>query len=290
MTTAAAFWQFVRDRHDIYLKREAGEPPPWTDDPILSTRRFTNVVRELDRGTIWLREYEKEAGDMELVDRLFLYATYRGLNWTPTFERFGFPQRRAESVAVWHAAINQARGTKDATGRYQIQAGHPLMSAAHLPRLARHHVVWTQPGIYEVAQNVAAARDGIEVVAALRKVKGLGGPFFSAQVAADYIDGPASHLARDTVFPLAVGSRCSARLIWSGRFTRPRKKNSTRISPDPMDEVVYRDLHEERDNEAPCTMTWIDIEHSLCEWWKYENAQAGIPMSLLGNYPGNLRR
>ena len=50
------FFAFARERHQIYLDRAAGKPEPWTDDPILGTYRFTNVFRELDRTTVWFRE------------------------------------------------------------------------------------------------------------------------------------------------------------------------------------------------------------------------------------------
>ena len=51
------FFAYARKRHEIYLKRKAGEPPPWTDDPILQQYRFTNVFRELDKTTLWFKKY-----------------------------------------------------------------------------------------------------------------------------------------------------------------------------------------------------------------------------------------
>lgn len=50
------FFAFARERQNIYLRRMAGEPRPWTDDPILDTCRFTNVYRENDKTTVWFRE------------------------------------------------------------------------------------------------------------------------------------------------------------------------------------------------------------------------------------------
>lgn len=60
MKNASAFFAFARERHSIYLKRAAGEPPPWTADPILAKYKFTNVFRELDRTTAWFREHVRE--------------------------------------------------------------------------------------------------------------------------------------------------------------------------------------------------------------------------------------
>lgn len=45
---------FIKERESIRLKKEAGIPRPWTDDPILATYRFCNVRRMDDRVSQWL--------------------------------------------------------------------------------------------------------------------------------------------------------------------------------------------------------------------------------------------
>lgn len=37
--------------------------PPWTDDPILASYRFTNIFRETDRTTVWFRENVRDRYD-----------------------------------------------------------------------------------------------------------------------------------------------------------------------------------------------------------------------------------
>jgi len=49
------FFAYARARHQITLDRAAGKPRPWTRDPILSKYRFTCVFRELDKTTQWFR-------------------------------------------------------------------------------------------------------------------------------------------------------------------------------------------------------------------------------------------
>jgi alpha-glutamyl/putrescinyl thymine pyrophosphorylase clade 1 len=46
------YW--IKERESIRLKREAGEPRPWTDDEILNTYRFCNVRRMDDAVSKWL--------------------------------------------------------------------------------------------------------------------------------------------------------------------------------------------------------------------------------------------
>jgi hypothetical protein len=83
------YFAFINKRHKIYLDRQAGLPRPWTDDPILQKYKFTNIFRELDRGTIWYREHIREpyADEPELF---FNTCMYRHFNYYPTAERIGY--------------------------------------------------------------------------------------------------------------------------------------------------------------------------------------------------------
>jgi len=54
------FFLTARERERIRRKRLAGEPRPWTLDPIFNQYRFTNVHREHDKTTIWFRENIRE--------------------------------------------------------------------------------------------------------------------------------------------------------------------------------------------------------------------------------------
>ena len=50
------YWNFIAERMNIWYKRVMlGEPAPWTDDPILQNFKFTNVLRDLDKLSIWER-------------------------------------------------------------------------------------------------------------------------------------------------------------------------------------------------------------------------------------------
>lgn len=51
------FFAYARERHTIYLRRQNGAPRDrLTEDKILQTYRFCNVFRELDTTTVWFRE------------------------------------------------------------------------------------------------------------------------------------------------------------------------------------------------------------------------------------------
>jgi hypothetical protein len=53
---ASEFFAMSRERYNIKLRRDSGQPWPWSNDPIFQEWRFTNVFREDDRTTSWFRE------------------------------------------------------------------------------------------------------------------------------------------------------------------------------------------------------------------------------------------
>jgi hypothetical protein len=69
------FLQFVVERHRIWEKRQAGLPQPWTEDPILASRKFTCVFRVLDPGTQFLLTdlFEPGLSPRDTLMRAFLY-------------------------------------------------------------------------------------------------------------------------------------------------------------------------------------------------------------------------
>ena len=69
----SAFFDFCKKREDIRLKREAGLPPPWTNDNILQNGRFLNVFREDDRGSKAIIQFAKNCENNlpDLVHALF---------------------------------------------------------------------------------------------------------------------------------------------------------------------------------------------------------------------------
>jgi hypothetical protein len=68
-----AFFEWCIERDRIRRKREAGEPPPWTQDPVLQKGRFLNVFREHDKGTKAVLRFADPVKDSvsDLIHALF---------------------------------------------------------------------------------------------------------------------------------------------------------------------------------------------------------------------------
>lgn len=75
------YW--IVERHKIHLRKQAGAPKPWTEDPILQDYFFTNPYRENDKTTVWFRENIREPLRNE-PNVLFATIVFRWFNYIPT--------------------------------------------------------------------------------------------------------------------------------------------------------------------------------------------------------------
>lgn len=91
------FLYWIHERHAIYLRKEAGQDKPWTDDEILQNYFFTNPYRENDKVTKWFRE--KVRGPLSEDPRV-VFATI-------AFRWFNLPETGLTLMGHWPA------GTKD---------------------------------------------------------------------------------------------------------------------------------------------------------------------------------
>ena len=74
-----AFFKFCKERENIRLKREKGDPGPWTSDEVFQRGRFLNVFREDDRGTKALLHFVKpiaESGNKEMLVQALFFARW----------------------------------------------------------------------------------------------------------------------------------------------------------------------------------------------------------------------
>jgi len=79
------FFKWMVDRHEIFLKKEEGRPKPWTQDKIFLENKFCNPFRENDKTTVWFRENIREP--LRDNDSVMLATTiFRWFNFIPTGE------------------------------------------------------------------------------------------------------------------------------------------------------------------------------------------------------------
>jgi hypothetical protein len=122
------YWRFAAERQRIFLKRLAGEPQPWTDDPILGAYKFTNVFRAADRVSQYcIKQVIYEGGSMddsqEVVFRILLFKLFNSIGaWESLTKALGpltwksfnastygdiLGKAKAQRVKIWNAAYMQ---------------------------------------------------------------------------------------------------------------------------------------------------------------------------------------
>ena len=113
------FFSYINERHAIYIRRQAGVKPFWTEDKILQTYSFCNVFRELDTVTIWLRENWKEPY-ADHPNLPFAMSVARQINWPDTLQEIGFPEEWNPDRVKDIMQGRMDRGEKVYTGAYML--------------------------------------------------------------------------------------------------------------------------------------------------------------------------
>jgi len=280
------FLAFVAERHRIWEKRQAGLPQPWTDDPILASKKFTNIFRILDPGTQFLLTdlFEPSLDPRDALMRAFLYRhTGRVETWQyldvmlggyPTFETL-------EDVrAAWKEYRGSSRDVSRGENPNKNAAGSSFRVFDKTVVFTNAYLVFPQSNIPgtdkldsivdltkrlftpgspdDVMPRWLAARTQAERFALLRRNKGVG-DFMSMQVLADWgyqcgedredeflVSGPGSIKGAKAIDPSATTTAVVKRVV-----------QAVRELPD-CPRLGYR---------APSLM---DIgSNLLCEWSKY---------------------
>jgi hypothetical protein len=162
------YW--INERYAIKLRKESGQPPPWSSDQIFNTVRFCNVHREDDRVTRWIR-----ANWNYFTDPVWRFVLARMINWPDSLAEItlaGTPERAVEMLKQ-----RAATGAKVFTSAYTISTCGRKMVKLDYILLVLQRV--------EKAQLQSASFKSLEDAHFwLSQIDGLGS-FLSAQIIAD---------------------------------------------------------------------------------------------------------
>jgi hypothetical protein len=264
------YW--ISERELIRRAREAGLPKPWSSDPIFQRTYFTNVHREDDRVTRWIRSNYTPEIFGEFYEPAIVAA--RIFNYPPTLERFKFEwfpvqqEKLANDLEEWgrtsktwgSAYVITTHGRKMKKVDYCVEL---LMTAQEkLPvYLGRHS--------FQTKDRVPYCADYHKE---LMKIDGLGS-FLAAQIVADFknTEGHPLQDAPDWSTFSAHGPGSLRGLSWY---------HGKKITP-----AMY-DVHV---NMVADDLQWThcmqDLQNCLCEFDKYCRIITGSGRSKR-NYDG----
>lgn len=275
-----AYW--INERHLIHLKREAGDPYPWTEDEILLKYKFTNVFRQLDRGTIALNNLLKLIPEDDLRMRAFTCWWYRLFNLD--IHANYFVERGEIPTPVEIEEYIQGKSKR----------GEKIFTSAHLTTSRAFSVKWMDymEGVrlaYDQADNLVyvckETASVLEVTRWLVQWPFIGG-FVGYEIACDLLFIPGLLLNatdRLTWANMGPGARRGLRRLglpaknqMDGLISMRNLYNSFEFRQALGDHVRCHIPTSDGAKPAWPPFEIREIEHSLCEFDKYQRAKTGV--------------
>lgn len=274
---------FVEARHRVWEERQMGAPAPWTSDPIVNSRKFTNVFRVLDPGSQFIFALEDD-NPYDTLLRLFLYRhTGRVEAWNHVAMELGEYPRLAnleDVLGVW--GDYKATGHPVFTGAYLVypQSATPGTDKVEsIIRLTQR--LFAEEGL---AQEFVSAKSQEERFKALRRHKGVA-DFMSMQILTDWGYTTYADTDRENEF-VVPGPGC--------------RKGISHLTDSP-DQVGFlrfaqAEVHMGEDvptlylASGPRYPSIMDIQNTMCEFSKYirfwEKGEKGIGKPYSPAHPG----
>lgn len=260
------YW--IRERESVRLKKEGGEPAPWTDDTILQSYRFCNVRRMDDKVSRWLMEnwYVPFFGHKNMVTAV---ALARFVNKPESLSRIT-PYMFRNGPANW--------GQIKAVLRWQMAAGKSVFNAAYMVRgnsqdspdkigtVVDEYVggivskpVRIDPSSMQESHRRLSARYGF-------------GSFMAGQVVADLRWAiPGKWEDRETFAPLGPGSKRGMNIL----HNRPIEAAITQERFGEELTTMMDRCRKELPKEITGRLEAIDYQNCLCEISGYEKVLWG---------------
>ena len=279
------FFYWINERHAIYQRRNMGLPrSEWTDDPILQKYKFTNPFRENDRVTVWMREnWTKPNDNKRSAEIIFNCCLFRMVGTSEFAEEHGWVDFSINWDSEYTKSLIKnriAEGKRTFTGAYII-----TNQGLKLPKAEVVVDHFLKP-IYDASEHIAVSAGFSQSLQKTHKklaeYRGWGGGGFMAyEVVTDLNYTPVLKNATDRFTWANAGPGAKRGL--NRILGNPLKKSMTqKVANEGMQDLLQMTkevypfngylLGEHIPTDQVDMRT---IEHSLCEWDKYERVLHG---------------
>lgn len=250
------YQHMVRERHQIWLARQNGGTYPWTSDPVLANRKFTNMFRVLDPGSQFVFDLDDD-NPLDVLARLVFYRlTNLPASWYAMRSVLGrYPVSKdfvshPEVIAeILHA--HRAQGNRVFSGAYIIvpEPGTTNDKVEGAVRVTQNFL-----GNHALAFVTAPTQE--ERFAALRNTPGLG-KFLSMQILTDwtYLQDNEPDLSFIIAGPGAIRGAASLNSVEKPEVVI--REMASAWSDHPTVRLAGRGL------------TVMDVQNTFCEFSKY---------------------
>lgn len=254
------YWMTERQR--IWDLRQTGVPKPWSSDPIFQEYKFTNVYRELDKGTLALRRMLKghENDPIGLIPNIIWYRMLnryehaKDIGWCDTYKEFEkrILAKEASGSKIWTSAHMTTGG---GLGYTKLEY--------HLESLEE---IWHEgSSILAVCEEYLSLESTFQFLRQFQCI----GSFISYEIVSDFrwyeeLLGK----AMDKLTWANIGPGCARGLL---RLGMPKHLSSLiKLYNDTTSLPTFWNI---ACSEAPFELR--EIEHSLCEFDKYQRVKTG---------------
>jgi len=269
-----SFYNWINERHKIYQKRLQGYPPPWTDDPILQKYKFTNPFRENDRVTVWMRNNWTIPNDNKknAAEIIFNCCLFRMIGTIEFAEDHGWVKNNwnpEKTKKIIEDRLSKKQRTF--TGAYIIT--NQGISAPKKDVVVDEFLIPIWKNKNAIAENAAHYQTLQKTHEKLGEYKGWGGGGFMAyEVVSDLNYTSVLNKATDryTWANAGPGAIRGINRIEGANLKRSMKPE---ISNEKMQKILNLKYVYTAEHIDVASVDMRTIEHSLCEWDKYERVR-----------------
>ncbi|EST08335.1 Chromo domain protein [Kalmanozyma brasiliensis GHG001] len=273
------FFQYAHDRHDAFLKRKEGNSQEdWTTDPVLRSTKFANVFRVLDRSTQYVLTNVVQDGPQDQREVCFRIILFRSFARISTYEVIksalggaptlaGFSPAAYENILLPHiGAGNPVYGSS-----YFIPAPRDFKTQYPFQSTLRLIQLMIRTGLPEKLAELHHMRDAHSL---LVTCPGLG-PFLAMQLLLDLNLSEHFDFNEEEFAACGPGSRAGLVEIF-GKYVSGFELDAMRWIQANQDHYWAKYGIANVPHLCPARkpgLNVVDIEHTLCEVFKYRRAK-----------------
>lgn len=274
-----AFLYWVSEREKIRKKKEAGEPWPWTEDPIFQTYKFCNVRRKDDKVSRWLRTnlYESPLFGLweDLPNFLCFAALCRHLNWPPAILEVvglgGWGPAGYDGWRVGQILLNrQGQGLKVFSNAYLVR-GSMQKGVSKIPFICEIVCGQRVKRRLPLLEKALSTRSKEAVANTFQSVEGIGS-FMAGQITDDltWCSVLQNPIDQYTWAPMGPGSRRGFNRMLSRPLHSPITKEEWKTNLINWRLRIRFELGSEFTG-----LSLHDVQNCLCEFDKYLRVKEG---------------
>lgn len=278
------FWYYIAERHSIYKKKEIERlPPPWTEDRILRDYKFTNVRRELDRGTRFVLDFifPQIENNYELIFNIIIYRLF---NKIETIKYTGIAKRGKWNKFDFEKKVREAGEFNKVFTSAFVVSGYSMFKDPCMDKISRVCTIlmWLDNTLHNTNMvNIISETENMGVAYdQLINIMGIG-PFLAYQIGVDLSYHPDIGFGEDDFVVMGPGARRGIDWLFENVADRDGKNYEETcfwLRDNQEDfwqdyNIDYKNIFNDTDNTY---LTVMSIENCLCEFQKYCKAYYGV--------------